>query len=103
MRREPVVVEDDQPSIETGGGLHHADLEVGIDDEFLGHEAVDGGVPRRATHDVGFGLLVGHGDGGNHVGTEVDPEDEHGGQGERGAEREEADEGGDLCGGHGGR
>lgn len=40
-----VVVEHDEPGVEAGSGLDDADLEVGVNDQLLRHEAVDGGVP----------------------------------------------------------
>ena len=53
-------------------------------------------VARHAAHDVGLGVLPGHGDGGDHVGAEIDAEDEKGGERERDADANVREEGGDL-------
>lgn len=96
MRRETVVIHHNEPRVEPSGSLHNTDLKVRIHDKLRCHEAVHLRVPGRATHNVSLGLLIGHGDSGYHIGSQVDRQDEHSRQRRRSAQREEADEGRDL-------
>mmetsp|Transcript_18870 Transcript_18870/g.38698 ORF Transcript_18870/g.38698 Transcript_18870/m.38698 type:complete len:959 (+) Transcript_18870:1132-4008(+) len=94
--RVAVVVEDNHVHVEASHGLHDADLKVREVDELLGDEAVDLGVTGGPLHDVSLSGLVGHGDSRDHVGTEIDTEDEDGGKGQRDLEKHLRDEGRDL-------
>ena len=58
-------------------------MEVGERDQTEVDEAVRLRVTRRAVHDVGFLFFVRHGDGRNHVGAEIDAQDEHRGERQR--------------------
>ena len=60
-----------------GTNLNHSDLPVGHGNEALVDQLVRERIPRLSLHDVRFGLLVRHGDGGHHVGAEVDAQDGH--------------------------
>ncbi len=61
-------------------GITH--LTVGVGDELAANELVGEGILWRPPHDVHLGLLVGQGDGRDHVRSEVDAEDGDGSQGE---------------------
>ncbi len=62
----------------------------------LVYELVSERVTRLALHNVRLGLLVGKGDGGDHVGAQVDAEDGDGAQGQRDVGEDEEQERGDL-------
>ena len=68
------LVQDDEDGKESRGGLDHPDLAVRHGNQTIIDKLVAEGVSWLLLHDVGF-WLVGHGDGGYHVGAEVATED----------------------------
>jgi len=80
---EPVLAHDDKVREEARRRLDHTNLTVRHGDQSLVDKLVLGGVARLALHDVVLGLLVGEGDGGNHVGAQIDAQDGDGAEGQR--------------------
>merc|ERR1719264_2338212 len=76
-----VLTKDDKIDKEASRGLDHTDLAISHGDQAFVDELVSEGVPWRPLHDVRFSLFIGHGDGGHHVGTQVDAEDGDGTKG----------------------
>jgi len=93
---ETIIVQDVEVGEETGGGLDHTDLEVGEGDEFGVHKMISLGVTGVTFHDIKLGVLVGEGDGGDHVSSKVNAEDKDSREGEGNLEEHEEQEGGDL-------
>ena len=63
--------------------LDHADHSIGHRNQPLIDQLVGEWVTGQSLHDVRLGLLVSHGDGGHHVGAQVDAEDGDGAEGQR--------------------
>ena len=57
--------------------MNDTDLQVGEGDQAEVDQAIGASVARRAIHNVGFPGFVRHGNGGDHVRTEIDAQDEH--------------------------
>jgi len=57
---------------------------------------VEFGVTGHSVHDIQLGVLVGEGDGGDHVSSQVNAQDEDGGEGKGHVEKDEEDEGENL-------
>merc|ERR1712037_108985 len=83
---ESVLTEDHEVDKESCRCLDHSNLSVSHGDETLVDQLVCEGVPWGTLHDVGFSILVGHGDGWHHVCAK--------GQGH--VSKDEEEEGGDL-------
>mmetsp|Transcript_12251 Transcript_12251/g.17009 ORF Transcript_12251/g.17009 Transcript_12251/m.17009 type:complete len:366 (-) Transcript_12251:1139-2236(-) len=95
-RWEAIVAEHDEVRVEPGGRLDDADLQIRKRDELSRDEPVGPRVARGLRHDVGLLGFVGEGDGGEHVRSEVDEQDEHGGEAERDLQCDEDEERRDL-------
>merc|ERR1719188_213732 len=93
---ESVLCHDDKVDEESSAGLDHTNLTVGHGDQSLIDKFVSEGVPGLSLHDVGLCLLVGHGDGGHHVGSQVDTQDGDGSKRKWDISQDEEKEGGDL-------
>jgi len=91
-----VIVEDVEIGEESSGSLDKTDLQVSERDKLGIHEMVSLGVTGVSFHDIKLGVLVGERDGGDHISSEINAEDEHGGEGEGDLEDNEENEGGDL-------
>jgi len=91
-----VIVEDVEIGKESSGSLDKTDLQVSERDKLGIHEMVSLGVTGVSFHDIKLGVLVGERDGGDHISSEINAEDEHGGEGEGDLEDNEENEGGDL-------
>eukprot|EP00754_Rhynchopus_humris_P027154 Rhum_TRINITY_DN15065_c9_g4::Rhum_TRINITY_DN15065_c9_g4_i2::g.137287::m.137287 len=74
-------VHDGEVREESGKRLHDTDLEVRERDQTEGHKVVVGRT-RLPLHDVLLRVLVGERDGGDHVGTQVDAQNQHRRQGQ---------------------
>ena len=79
-RRVAVVVKDEHVSEEASEGLDDTDLKVRERNQSEVDEAIRLRVARRTIHDVGFLFFVRHGNSGNHIRTEIDAQNKHGGQ-----------------------
>ena len=88
-----VFVEDVEIGEESSRSLHDTDLQVSERDELGVHEMVTLGVTGVSLHDIKLGVLVGEGDGGDHVSSQVNAENEHGGEGKGNVENNEEQEG----------
>merc|ERR1719180_536314 len=93
---EAILTKDDKIDKEASRCLDHTDLAISHGDQALVNEFVCEGVPWRPLHDVRFSLFIGHGDGGHHVGSQVDAEDGDSTEGQGHVSKDEEKEGGDL-------
>jgi len=91
-----VVVQHVEVGEETGRGLHDTDLEVSEGNQLSVHQVITLGVTGVTFHDIELGVLISEGDSGNHIGTEINTENEHGGKRQRNLEQDEEDERKDL-------
>ena len=91
-----VVVEHVEVGEESGGGLGDSDLEVSEGDEFGVDEMVTLRVPGVPLHDIELGVLISERDSGDHVGSEINAENEDGREGKGQLAHNEEQEGGDL-------
>ena len=62
----------------------------------LVHKLVSLGVTWSSLHDIQFSLLVGQGDGGDHVSSQVNTQNGDSTKGQRDIRNDEQEEGGDL-------
>ena len=86
------IVEDKEVGVHTSGGLNDTDLEVGEGNELSVDQVVSLGVSWDSVHDIELWVLVGEGDSWDHVGTEIDTEDEYGGERKWDLEQDEENE-----------
>lgn len=86
---ETVIVKNNKVGVEPGQGLEGTDLEVGEDNELGGDKTIGVHITRRLVHDVSFLVLVGEGDGGDHIGTKINTENEDSWQGKRNLDQDE--------------
>jgi len=93
---ETVLGHDDKVDKESSAGLDHTNLTICHGDQSLIDKFVGEWISRLSLHDVGLGLLVGHGDSGHHVGSQVDTKDGDGSKWKRDISQNEEKEGGDL-------
>merc|ERR1711935_1039490 len=93
---ESVLHENDQVTDETDKSLNHANLTVCHGDESLVDKLVGELVARVALHDVGLGLLVSKGDGGQEISSQINAKNRHCSQGEWHGQAHEDQKGGDF-------
>ena len=76
-----VIVENVEIGEESSRGLNNTNLQVSKGDKFGIHKMVSLGVTGVSFHDIKLRVLIGERDGGNHIGTEINAENEDGGEG----------------------
>ena len=94
--QETVLHHDDGVADEAGEGLDHTDLTVSHGDQSLVDELVGELVSWVSLHDVGLGLFVGEGDGGEEISSQIDAEDGDGSERKGNGENHEDEEGSDF-------
>lgn len=93
---EAIVVHDVEVREETSSGLSDTNLEVSEGDQLGVYKMITLRVTWVAFHDIELGVLIGEGDGGDHIGTEINAKNEDSREGLRDLEHHEEEEGGDL-------
>jgi hypothetical protein len=78
--------------VNTSGSLNDTNLEVGEGNELSVDQVVSLGVSWGSIHDIELWVLVSEGDSWDHVGTEIDTEDEYGRERKWGLEQDEENE-----------
>lgn len=94
--QEAVLHHDDGVADEAGKGLDHTDLTVSHGDQSLVDKLVGELVSWVSLHDVGLGLFVGEGDGGEEISSQIDAEDGDGSERKGNGENHEDEEGSDF-------
>jgi hypothetical protein len=90
------IVQDQEIGIHTSRSLNDTDLQVGEGNQFRVNEMVQFGLSWLSVHDIEFWVLVSEGDSWDHIGSEINTENEYGGKRERNLEKNEEDEWEDL-------
>lgn len=93
---ETVIVENNKVGEETSNGLDDTDLEVGEYDKLGGDQTIGARITRGSFHDIGFCVFVSERDGWNHVRTQVNAQNQDGGQRQRNLDKNEKQEGGNF-------
>jgi hypothetical protein len=90
------IVEGKEVGIHTSGSLNDTNLEVSEGDKLSVDQVVSLGVSWDSVHDIELWVLIIDGDSWDHVGTEIDTEDEYSGERKWDLEQDEEDEWQDL-------
>lgn len=77
---DTVVMHDVVVSEETSSSLDNTDLEVCERDQFDIHQVVSVSITWVTVHDIKLSVLIGEGNGWHHIGSEINAENEHGGE-----------------------
>lgn len=91
-----VIVHDVEVGEETGSSLDNTNLEVSEGDKFGVDKMISVRLSWGTIHDIELGVLVSEGNGGVHIGTEINAENEDGRERLGDLEDHEEEEGGDL-------
>jgi len=93
---ETVLHQDDGVADEAGEGLDHTDLTVSHGDQSLVDKLIGELVSWVSLHNVGLGLFVSEGDGGEEISSQIDAENGDGTERKRNGENHEDEEGSDF-------
>jgi hypothetical protein len=91
-----IIVENVEVGEESSGSLDNTNLQVSEGNKLGIHEMVSLGVTGVSLHDIKLRVLIGERDGGYHISSEINAENEDGREGEGDLEDNEEDEGRDL-------
>jgi len=86
------IVQDQEVCVHTGRSLDYTDLEVGEGDKLGIYKMIFLGVSWCSVHDIELWVFVSERDGWDHVGTQVNTEDEDGGEWKWNLEEDEENE-----------
>jgi len=86
------IVQDQEIGIHTSRSLNDTDLQVGEGNQFSVNEMVQFGLSWLSVHDIELWVLVSERDSWDHIGSEINTENEYGGKRERNLEKNEEDE-----------
>jgi len=90
------IVQDQEVSVNTSGGLNNTDLEISKRDQFSVNEMVSLSFSWLSVHDIKLWVFISERDSWDHIGTEINTENEDGGKWKWNLEQDEEDERKDL-------
>merc|ERR1740117_840958 len=71
------IVQDQEVSVNTSGGLNNTDLEVSKGDQFSVYEMVSLSFSWLSIHDIKLWVFISERDSWDHIGTEINTENEN--------------------------